>query len=153
MKYEVVTLDKKIVVGKSIRTTNECGQSMRDIGSMWESFIGEHIYDSIKNKVDKKAIGLYTEYEGDASAPYTFMCCCEVSNANNIPILDTKTICGGKYAKFTINGDPASAVSEAWGKIWAMDLARKYDSDFELYHNDSKDMNSQTIDIFVSLSA
>ncbi|MCY6483848.1 GyrI-like domain-containing protein [Clostridium aestuarii] len=152
MKYEVVTLAKKVVVGKSIRTTNENGQSMKDIGAMWEKFIGEGVYDTIKNKVDGKGIGLYTEYEDDVTAPYTFMCCCEVTETTNSDGLDTKIISEGKYAKFTVKGNMVKAVGEAWCKIWDMDLDRKYDSDFELYHNDSEDMNNQTIDIFISLN-
>jgi predicted transcriptional regulator YdeE len=151
MKYEVVKLEKKIVVGKSIKTTNENGQSMKDIGAMWQEFIGGNFLEKIKNKANGKGIGLYTEYEGDASAPYTFMCCCEVTDKYEGD-LDTKIINGGKYAKFTIKGDVVKSVGEAWAQIWNMDLDRKYDSDFELYHNDSEDMNEQTIDIFVSLN-
>ncbi|WFD11595.1 GyrI-like domain-containing protein [Tepidibacter hydrothermalis] len=152
MKYEVVTLDKKVVVGKSIRTTNKNGQSMQDIGSMWKKFINEYIYESIKNKVDEKGIGLYTEYEGDATQSYTFMCCCEVTETDNGDGLDIKIINEGKYAKFTVKGNMVKVVGEAWCKIWNMDLDRKYDSDFELYHNDSEDINNQTIDIFISLN-
>lgn len=152
MKYEVVTLIKKVVVGKSIRTTNKNGQSMKDIGLMWQTFINESIYENINNKVNGKGIGLYTEYEGDVTAPYTFMCCCEVTETDNSDGLDTKTINEGKYAKFTVKGNMVKAVGEAWCKIWDMDLNRKYDSDFELYHNDSEDMNNQTIDIFISLN-
>ncbi len=152
MKYEVVTLTNKVVVGKSIRTMNKNGQSMKDIGAMWEKFISECIYEDIKNKVDGKGIGLYTEYEGDVTKPYTFMCCCEVTEADNRDGLDTKIINKGKYAKFTVKGNMVKAVGEAWCKIWDMDLDRKYDSDFELYHNDSEDMNNQTIDIFISLN-
>jgi len=151
MKYEIVKLEKKVVVGKSIRTTNENGQSMNDIGAMWQKFIGEGVYDSIKNKVDGKGIGLYTEYEGDATTPYTFMCCCEVAETDNNDGLDSKIISEGKYAKFTVKGDMVKVVGEAWSKIWEMDLERKYDCDFELYHNNSEDMNDQTIDIFISL--
>ncbi|GAA0180005.1 GyrI-like domain-containing protein [Clostridium sediminicola] len=152
MKYEVVTLSKKIVVGKSIRTTNENGQSMKDIGDMWKEFIEEGDFQSINNKVDGKGIGLYTEYDSDATAPYTFMCCCEVTTIKDNGDLDVKTISEGKYAKFTVKGHMVKAVGEAWNEIWQMDLDRKYDSDFELYHNDSEDMNNQTIDIFVSLN-
>lgn len=152
MKYELVTLEKKVVVGKSIKTTNENGKSIKDIGAMWQQFIGEGIYASIKNKVDGKGIGLYTEYEGDCTKPYTFMCCCEVKKTDDIGNLDVKTINAGKYAKFTVKGDMVQAVGEAWSEIWSMDLDRKYDSDFELYHNDSEDMNNQTIDIFISLN-
>ena len=44
-----------------------------------------------------------------------------------------------------------TAVGEAWEKIWSMDLPRAYDYDFEVYHNDSTDMNNQTIDLYISL--
>lgn len=151
MEYKIVRLDKKIVVGKSIRTTNENEKSMKDIGKLWGEFIEKGIYESIKNKSNGKGIGLYTEYESDKSAPYTFMCGLEVDEINN-DNFDTKIINKGKYAKFTIKGDPKNKVGEAWNEIWSMDLDRKYDTDFELYHNDSKDMNNQTIDIFISLN-
>ncbi|GKX32016.1 hypothetical protein SH1V18_44960 [Vallitalea longa] len=50
MKYEIMTLTKKIVVGKSIITTNKNGKSMRDIGVMWQKFIGEGIYLDVSRK-------------------------------------------------------------------------------------------------------
>lgn len=151
MNYEVVTLKEKMVVGKSIMTTNENGKAMEDIGDMWQEFIGGNIFDSIKNKTTGKGIGLYTDYEGDATKPYRFMCCSEVSKSDN-PTLETRTIQGGKYAKFTIKGHMIASVGKAWQEIWSMDLDRKYTHDFELYHNDSEDMNNQTIDIYISIN-
>ena len=151
MNYEIVTLEKKTVVGKSIITTNENGQSMKDIGAMWQHFIGKGIYDSIENKSTGKGIGLYTDYEGDATKPYRFMCCTEVSKSDN-PNHETRVIDGEKYAKFTIKGDIVESVGKAWKEIWAMDLDRKFSYDFELYHNDSEDMNNQTIDIYISIN-
>lgn len=150
MNYEVKVLDEKLVVGKSIITTNENGKCMKDIGSMWQKFIGEGIYESISNKVGK-VIGLYTDYEGDASKPYRFMCCSEVSEigADN---LENRKITPGKYAKFTIKGHMVTAVGKAWSDIYNLDLDRKYDCDFEVYHNDSEDINNQTIDIYISLN-
>lgn len=38
MKYEIVNLKEKLVVGKSIITTNENGKAMNDIGMMWHDF-------------------------------------------------------------------------------------------------------------------
>ena len=150
MNYEIVTLQEKTVVGKSIMTTNENGQSMTDIGGMWQQFIGGDVLSTIQNKTDGKGIGLYTDYEGDATKPYRFMCCVEVSQSGNTE-LETRTISGGKYAKFTVKGNVMTAVGEAWEKIWNMDLDRKFDCDFELYHYDSEDMDNQTIDIYISL--
>lgn len=151
MKYEIVTLDEKVVIGKSIRTTNENGKSMIDIGKVWQEFNAQRLFESIENRINTKAIGLYTEYEGDASKPYTFICGCEVSNVNEDELLEKRVINEGKYAKFTIKGHIVNDVAKAWFEIWNMDLDRKYDSDFELYHNDSDDMTNQTIELFISL--
>jgi len=150
MNYEIATLKEKTVVGKSIRTTNENGQSMQDIGKMWQDFLGQGYYDIIANQATGKGIGLYTEYDSDASKPYTFMCCLEVSNEDGTE-LETRRIRAGKYAKFTIKGNPMEAVGKAWQAIWSMDLDRKFSDDFEVYHNDSEDMENQTIDIYVSV--
>lgn len=151
MNYEVITLEKQLVVGNSVITTNENGQSMKDIGAMWQTFLGNGVFESINNKISPKGIGLYTDYEGDATKPYRFMCCTQVSENDN-PELESRVIEGGKYAKFTVKGDIVQAVAKAWQQIWTMDLDRKFSFDFELYHNDSEDMTNQTIDIFISLN-
>lgn len=151
MNYEIVMLKEKLVVGKSIVTTNQNGKSIKDIGCMWQHFIADSVVNSIKNKLTGKGIGLYTDYEGDATNPYRFMCCVEVTKSDNSN-LETRKIDGGKYAKFTIKGDIVESVGKAWQEIWTMDLDRKFTYDFELYHNDSDDMNNQTIDIYISIN-
>ena len=152
MKYEVVNLEEKTLVGIGVRTTNENMKAMEDIGIVWGRFIGEDIIGTIKNRVNEMAIGLYTEYEGDFTKPYKFYAGVEVEKVHDLNRgLEVKTINGGKYAKFTVKGHMQQAVGEAWGKIWEMDLDRKYDCDFEIYHNDSEDMNNQTIDIYIAL--
>lgn len=151
MNYEIVTLKEQLIVGKSIITTNEKGQSMHDIGTMWQQFMSGDTYSSIKNKTSQRVMGLYTDYEGDQAMPYRFMCCTEVSKNEN-PELENRTIISGKYAKFTIKGDLVESVGQAWQKIWSMELDRKYSFDFELYHNDSDDMSNQTIDIYIALN-
>lgn len=152
MKYEVVTMEKKIIVGKSVRTTNENSKAMSDIGGIWEEFINKRLYEMIKNRINERAIGLYTDYESDATKPYTFMCGCEVSESTNDTKLESRIINSGKYAKFLVKGDIREEVGKAWYEIWSMDLDRKYDSDYEVYHNDSDDMTNQTIEIFISLN-
>ncbi|MBN2897168.1 MAG: GyrI-like domain-containing protein [Clostridia bacterium] len=151
MKYEIVELTSKKIVGLSTKTTNEGGASGAVIGAMWGQFIGQEIYEQIKNKANGGAIGLYTDYEGDATQPYRFMCCAEVTDYDN-PDLEQGEIPKGTYAKFTVKGHMVDAVMAAWTAIWSMPLKRTYDCDFEYYHNDSPDMNQQTIDIYVSVA-
>jgi predicted transcriptional regulator YdeE len=152
MKYEIIEIKERLVVGLLKKTTNEKMQAVNDIASLWQKFMGSGVYDLIKNKVGSETIGLYTDYEGDYTKPYNFIACCEVQNADYFQkTLVTKKIPAGKYAKFTIEGNAQQAVEELWQKIWKMDLDRLYSSDFEVYHNSSKNIESQIIDVYISI--
>ena len=152
MKYTVVELEEKVVQGIRIKTTNQAGKAMQDIGMIWQKLFSEGIYDKITNKVNGKTIGLYTEYEGDCTKPYTFIAGAEVSKElqgkeQNVSVIIPK----GKYAKFIVTGDVQNSVGQAWQEIWNMNLKRKYTCDFEEYQNNSKDMQQQEIHIYIAL--
>lgn len=149
MEYESIELQEKRVEGIGIKTSNENGKSVQDIGKLWQKFFAEGEYDKIEHKANQKTIGLYTDYEGDYTKPYYFMVGCEVEKESQNRMM--KIIPKGKYAKFVIKGDVQKSVGEAWGKIWQMDLKRKYDCDFEEYQNNSQDMQNQEIHIYIGL--
>lgn len=152
MKYEIVELEEKVVGGIRIKTTNQNGKSIKDIGLTWQKLFTKGIYEKIPNKVNNKTIGLYTEYEGDYTKPYVFIAGTEVGQKieNNEEIVN-KVIPKGKYAKFVIKGDVQNAVGQAWQEIWNMNLKRKYTCDFEEYQNNSEDMQNQEIHIYITL--
>ena len=152
MKYEIVELKEKIIEGIRIKTTNQNGKSMKDIGLIWQKLFTEGIYENIQNKANNKTIGLYTQYEGDYTKPYTFIAGAEVSKEveNNEQIVST-IIPKGKYAKFVIIGDVQNSVGQAWQEIWNMELKRKYTCDFEEYQNNSQDMQKQEIHIYIAI--
>lgn len=152
MKYEIVELKEKIVAGIKIKTTNQNGKSVQDIGTTWQKLFADGIYAKIPNKANGKTIGLYTEYEGDHTKPYTFIAGAEVSQKiKDNEGLASKVIPNGKYAKFVIIGDVKNSVGQAWQKIWNMDLKRKYTCDFEEYQNNSEDMQKQEIHIYIAI--
>lgn len=157
MKYEIITLEEKTIVGLDVRTTNEKGQSIQDIGQLWQNFMEQGIPFMIKDTLNAHAIGLYTNYEKDVTAPYTFVCGKEIAkdstNEISIPQVKKHTIQAGTYAKFTVKGHVQQAVGEAWQDIWKMNLDRLYSTDFELYYNDSEDLNNQTIDIYIGIKS
>lgn len=139
MEYEIIELEEKIVEGISIKTSNQNGQSMKDIGMLWKKFFTEGVYNKIENKINDKTIGLYTDYEKDYTKPYNFMAGVQVKQkSNNIENRVNKIIPKGKYAKFIITGDVQKSVGEAWEKIWNMNLKRKYTCDFEEYQNNTE---------------
>ena len=152
MKYEIVELKEKVVAGIKIRTTNQNGKAIQDIGTAWEKLFSAGIYEDIPNKLNNKTIGLYTEYEGDYTKPYIFIAGAEIDKkAITGQKIVNKVIPKGKYAKFVIIGDVKNSVGEAWKEIWNMNLKRKYTCDFEEYQNNSKDMQKQEIHIYIAI--
>ena len=145
MNYEVVNLKEKIVVGVSAITSNDDPDMGKVIGGLWEKLYQGGVNESIKNKVNEYAIGLYSDYEDNK---YLVTVGNEVSKAENEE-LAIKKIPSGKYAKFSIEGNTERVVAEAWNEIWQMDLDRNYVADFEEYLN--SDFNNAKIDIYISL--
>lgn len=149
MEYEIVTLKEKIAVGVSARTNNTSPDAGAVIGGLWNRFFNEGIYASIPDKVNEKALGIYTEYAGDEKSDYTTVVACETSSE---PKDNTYAVCripAGKYAKFVIHGDMVQAVAAAWQEIWQMKLERTFQCDFEEYQDDS--MEHAEIHIYVGL--
>lgn len=145
MKYEIVNLEEKIVVGVSAITSNDDPNMGKIIGGLWEKLYQGGINKTIKNKVNEYAIGLYSDYEDNK---YLVTVGNEVCKAENEGFT-IKKIPAGKYAKFSIEGHLKKAVAEAWNKIWQMDLDRSYEADFEEYLN--SDYNNAKVDIYISL--
>lgn len=145
MNYEIVNLKEKIVVGVSAITSNDDPNMGKIIGGLWEKLYQGGVNESIKNKVNEYAIGLYSDYEENN---YLVTVGNEVSKAENEG-LTIKKIPSGKYAKFSIEGNMERAVAEAWNEIWQMDLDRSYVADFEEYLN--SDFDNAKIDIYISL--
>lgn len=146
MKYQIVNLKEKTVVGLSTKTSNNDPNMQRKIGGLWQDFYMKGVAETVKNKINKYAIGLYSDYEGDN---YTVTVGNEVSAPNN-PELSIKIIPAGKYAKFSVHGNMITAVSEAWEEIWRLDLDRSFTGDFEEYLNN--DAENADIDIYIALN-
>ena len=127
MKYEIVTLEEKIVAGVMARTSNDAPDAMQVIGGLWENFMGKH-WMNMENKANAHSIGLYSDYD---ETSYDVTIGCEVTK--NDPNLTNKIIPAGKYAKFSFRGDVVKAVQDAWNEIWEMPLDRSFAADFEEY--------------------
>ncbi len=152
MKYEVVQLEEKKVVGLQIRTSNDDPNMGNKIGMTWEKFFAEGLYAQIPHKKNDKTIGLYTHYEFGVKGEYDVVVCCEVEDTENLPEkFNLATIPSGSYAKFIVRGHVQKAVADFWTKFWTMDLDRKFSSDFEEYQG-GEDMENAEIHIYISLN-
>ena len=149
MDYEIVNLEAKTVAGISAVTNNFAPEMGAVIGGLWERFYAG-VYTAIPEKVNDKALEIYTDYVNDEKSDYRVMVGCETKTAQEcIPGLDVRTIPAGRYAKFVVRGHMVTAVADFWQQLWAMDFDRAYVCDFEEYQNG--DMENAEIHIYIGL--
>ncbi|MGI6153148.1 MAG: GyrI-like domain-containing protein [Christensenellaceae bacterium] len=132
MEYEIVMVEEKWVSGPQIRTENKDGRAVRDIAALWEDFFRTAKNEQVHATVDSAVLGVYTDYESDEAAPYSYLAGCEVDSdaRTEFPV---RKIAAGKYAKYTAAGDMEKAVGEIWQAVWNAPYKRSYTSDFEEY--------------------
>lgn len=147
MKYEIVNLDKKIVVGVGAYTANDDPNMGQIIGGLWKRFFQEGIYSTIKNRTNEYAIGLYSDY---TEQNYHVLTGVEVSELENSDLV-SRVIPAGRYAKFHIHGNMETAVRKAWEEIWNMNLDRTFTGDFEEYLND--DYEHAEINLYIAIKS
>ncbi|ULQ58892.1 GyrI-like domain-containing protein [Brucepastera parasyntrophica] len=150
MEYEKVRLSAKKVAGVLIRTNNHDAGMGEKIGGAWKQFYAS-LYPLLPAVPDAKAIGLYTNYAGDADSDYDMLACCEVRSDASLPVGSASAeIPAGIYARFIVRGDVQKDVAAFWKRLWKMDLNRAYTADFEEYQNNG-DMTNCEIHIYIAL--
>jgi predicted transcriptional regulator YdeE len=150
MGYQKV--EKFNVIGISIRTTNENGQSEKDIPALWSKFMSEGITGQIPNKIDNSVYCIYTEYENDHTKPYSVILGCKVENLAIIPSgMIGKSIEEATYNKYIAKGNILQGmVFSEWVRIWDLGLDRAFTVDFEVYGEKAQDLENAEVDIYVS---
>ena len=150
---QTVKIEAFHLIGISIRTTNENGQSSKEIPELWQKFMSENILSQIPNKVSNKIYSLYTDYESDHTKPYTAMIGCKVEDLSNIPNgMVGKYFNNGTYSKTTVKGDLMQGlIMEHWSKIFEMNLDRTFVADFEVYGEKAQNPSDAEVDFYVGI--
>lgn len=148
-----VKIESFKVIGITVNTTNENGQSTKDIGQLWEKFMSEGTANKIPNKVDETIFSVYTNYEGDHTHAYDTILGCKVSSLEEIPEgMVGQSFEGGNYGKFIAKGDlTKGAVFGAWMKINQQPLNRVFTADFELYGEKAQNPTDGEVEIYVGI--
>jgi predicted transcriptional regulator YdeE len=141
------------LVGISMRTTNENGQSQIDIPKLWHNFMVNQIGDNLPNKIDNTIYCLYCNYEKDHTKPYDVFLGFKVTSLDNVPIgMASKSIVGGNFTKFKALGDvQKGSVFNEWLKIWNSNIPRTFVADFEVYGPKAFDGENAEVDIFIGI--
>lgn len=143
------------LIGISIRTTNENGQSSKEIGELWQKFMSENTVSKIPNKIGNDIYSLYTEYESDHTTPYTTILGCKVESLDNVPDgMVGSSFKGGDYIKTSAKGDLMQGmIVNHWAKIFEMDLDRIYSADFEVFGEKAQNPSDAEVDFYVSVKS
>ncbi|MGC6423150.1 MAG: GyrI-like domain-containing protein [Flavobacteriaceae bacterium] len=136
------------ICGLKVRTTSENGQSTKDIGELWNIFLGDNITDNIPNKTDNPIFSIYTNYQGDFTQPYDTILGCEVDSLHKIlKGIIGQEFKGGIYVKFTSKGSlHKGVVHRIWDEILKSDINRTYSADFEVFGVKSKNPENAEVD-------
>lgn len=148
-------IQKVSIIGISVRTTNENGQSSQDIPLLWNKFMSEDVANQIPNKTGNDIYCVYTDYEKDHTKPYTTLLGCAVECLDVIPDgMMGKTIEAAPYEKFTVKGRLSDGiVYNEWLKIWDSGLDRIFTSDFEIYGEKAQNPENAEVDIFIAVKS
>jgi predicted transcriptional regulator YdeE len=142
-------------VGLSTRTSNADEMAGKGrIGAIWERFYAENLLQKIPNQTEPGVVlALYTEYQADGNAPYSFAVGVKVGDVGELPQgLISYSVPATKYAVFTsARGSIPGIVIGVWEYIWSSQIKRASRSDFEIYDGRSRDRNNAQIDVWVSV--
>jgi predicted transcriptional regulator YdeE len=151
-KIEIIEVNEFSIAGISVRTTNQNGQSQKDIGGLWTRFMNENLQQQISNKTSDDIYCIYTDYEDDYTGFYTAVLGCKVDSLRQIPdgFVGITTM-AEKYQVYFLAGKFPQNVGEAWRHIWDNAVDRKYTVDFDLYGAGAKSFEETEAKIYLAI--
>lgn len=140
------------IIGLSVRTSNQNSQATQDLAVLWQQF--RDVLTKIPNKVNHDILMIYTDYEGDYTAPYTALLGVEVSDLSDVPEgMVAREFPHQKFQTFLVKGALPKAVLETWQTIWQQDpqLHRTYTYDYERYGQKSQQNEPSEVEINIAI--
>jgi predicted transcriptional regulator YdeE len=149
---ELTHLPEFYLCGIEVRTTNQNGQSQKDIGGLWQRFMTNELLRQITSRVSDDIYCVYTGYETDYTGFYTTVLGCKISTPDQVPEGFTGlTIPAAKYEVYLLAGKFPENVHQAWQEIWTGDSNRAYTTDFDLYSANAKSFAETEVKIYLAI--
>ena len=82
---EKVQVEPFKIMGIQVHTTNQDGQSAKDMGELWGRFYGENVMSQIQDPAGSEVYVIYTNYESDYRGKYTAIIGLKVDTIENTP--------------------------------------------------------------------
>jgi len=148
MKHQITQQESFFVAGIAVRTTNQMGRSMQDIGRLWTRFITENIRNQISNRYAEDIYCVYTDYETDHTGWYTTVLGCRVHEIANDGFF-VALLPSGNYRVYKPQGKQPDAVGKTWAEIWDDSASRNYIADYDLYKAGASSLEETEVEIYV----
>lgn len=122
------------IVGVSAVVSNS---DMASISKLWESFYSTDMQIVKDNALSGALYSVYSDYQGDHTAPYKLTIGFEVAVEFNAPegLVET-TISNNKHDVFHVEGQMPDVVIAKWQEIWGEKKPRTYVADFDRMNPD-----------------
>jgi|SRR6185503_16102762 len=151
-KIETIELPAFDAAGIAVRTTNQNGQSAKDIGALWTRFMSENLGAKINDKAPADIYCFYTDYESDHTGHYTALLGCKVNSLAHVGAgLSGISVPAGKYDVYSLGGKFPENVHLAWQEIWGGSTDRAYTFDFDLYSGNAKSFEETEAKIYLAV--
>jgi predicted transcriptional regulator YdeE len=129
--YELQDEETLTIVGISDRVSNAEPQK---IGDLWRRFHAMGDHTAIPGRTSDAAYGVYCEYEGDPTQPFTAVIGCAVAPEAAVPEGMRKVVIeAGRFAVYRPVGEMPQVVFQTWAEIWETPLERRYQADYDRY--------------------
>ena len=152
MNMEKVQLEEFAIVGIAVRTTNQHGQSQKDIGELWGRYFKEHIGSRISQKISGDLYCVYMEYETDHTGYYSAVLGHRVIMGSATPDgMVYKVIPESDFLVFNSAGKQPEAIAKTWTHIWQTNYNRRFAADFDLYGPDVQMQDMGTVKTYLSV--
>ena len=134
MEHEKVNEHERHFVGIWTRIQNPSSASLL-IAALWDKFYREQVFSKIKERISDDFFGVYYDYEGDQTKPYSLLAGCEVKKGYKpLPGMIEVTAPKGNYEKYEVIGLFPEFLFQTWQDVWAdKELKRTFKVDFEHY--------------------
>ena len=142
------------IIGITTETTNANGQSITDIGKLWQQFEQEQIATKIPNIVSNEVFSVFTDYESDYTGAYRVIIGFKVSDLEEIPEgMVGRSFKAGSYTRFMAKGKVPQSIAQTWQSIWKEDekQKRRYTADYEVYGPKSQQGERSEVDIYIAV--
>jgi predicted transcriptional regulator YdeE len=122
---------KLTIVGISDRVSNA---EPSKIGDLWRRFHAMGDGKAIPGRTSDEAYGVYCEYAGDYSQPFTALVGCAVEPDAAVPDGMRKVVIeAGRFAVYQPTGEMPHGVFATWAEIWQTPLEHRYQADYDRY--------------------